>query len=240
MSDPVRTHSAEIAVMRKLFGVVALGLCLVVSAFAADIEDLVKQLKNGDNDARRAAAKALADAGGDAKAATSALVAALKDKDKFVRRFAAQALGEIGAEPREAVPGLKKALKDPQKEVQEAAATALGKMGPEAVAPLADVVKDGDCEPAVRRKAVEALAALGAKARPAVPTLLEALKGGGGGKKKMANPADIRTEVVIALGNIASSGDKQVISALEEMTGKKQKNRNLKQAANEALRKLQK
>jgi HEAT repeat protein len=226
--------------MNKLLGVVAMGLCLAGPAFAADVEGLIKQLQDSDNDTRRAAAKALAEAGGDAKPATPALVGALKDKDKFVRRFAAQALGDIGAEPREAVPGLKKALEDSQKEVQEAAATALGKMGGEAVAPLAAVVKDGDREPEVRRKAVEALGMLGAAARPAIPALLEALKGGGGGKKKMANPGDIRTEVVIALGNIASAGDKQVISALEEMTGKKAKDRNLKKAASEALAKIKK
>jgi HEAT repeat protein len=226
--------------MRKLLGVVGVALCLTFSAFAADVDSLINQLKDKDNDARRAAAKALAEAGGDAKAAAPALVTALKDKDMFVRRFAAMALGEIGAEPRDALPGLKKALlDDARKEVQEAAATAMGKMGGEAVAPLAAVVKDGNRETDVRRKAVEALGALGSEARPAVPTLLEALKGGGGGKK-MANPGDVRTEVVIALGNIASPGDKEVISALQDLTDKKQRDRTLKKAANEAIAKLKK
>ncbi len=226
--------------MRKLLGVLAVGLCLAVSALAADVEDLIKQLKDKDNDARRAAAKALAEAGGDAKAATPALVTALKDKDMFVRRFAAMALGEIGADSRDALPGLKKALDDPRKEVQEAAATAMGKMGGEAVAPLAAAVKDGNREPDVRRKAVEALGALGSEARPAVTVLLDALKGGGGGNKKMANAGDIRTEVVIALGNIASPGDKDVLTALQDLTDKKQRDATLKKAANAAIAKLKK
>ncbi len=226
--------------MKKLLGVIGVGLCLAFSVVAADVEDLVKQLKDKDSDARRAAAKALAEAGGDAKAAAPALVAALKDKDMFVRRFAAMALGEIGAEPRDALPGLKKALDDNRKEVQEAAAVAMGKMGGEAVNPLASVVKDGSREAEVRRKAVESLGMLGSEARSAVPMLLEALKGGDGGKKKMANANDIRTEVVIALGNIASPGDKDVISALQDLTDKKQRDRTLKKAANEALAKLKK
>jgi HEAT repeat protein len=226
--------------MRKLLGVVAMGLCLTFSALAADVDALINQLKDKDNDARRAAAKALAEAGGDAKAAAPALVAALKDKDMFVRRFAAMALGEIGADPRDAVPGLKMALDDKKREVQEAAAAALGKMGGEAVGPLTKVVEDDKREPDVRRKAVESLGMIGAEARPAVKTLLDALKGGGG-KKKMANPGEIRTEVVIALGNIASPGDKEVISAIEELTdSKKQRDGTLRKAAADALAKLKK
>jgi HEAT repeat protein len=226
--------------MRKLLGVVAMGLCLTFSALAADVDGLINQLKDKDNDTRRAAAKALAEAGGDAKVAAPALVAALKDKDMFVRRFAAMALGEIGADPREAVPGLKNALNDKKKEVQEAAAVALGKMGGEAVAPLTKVIEEGNHEAEVRRKAVESLGTIGAEARPAVKTLLDALKGGGGGKKKMANPDDIRIEVVVALGNIASPGDKDVISAIENLTDKKQRDGTLKKAAKEALAKLKK
>ncbi len=225
--------------MKKLLGVIAMGLCLTLSALAADVEDLIKQLKDSDPDARRAAAKALAEAGGDARAAAPALLKALKDRDMFVRRFAAQALGEIGAEPRRIVPGLKKALDDPRKEVQEAAAVALGKMGKEAVASLAAVVKDGSREPEVRRKAVEALGTIGPDARPAVGALIDALKGAGGGKK-MANAGDIRVEVAIALGNIASPGDKEVISALQDLMDKKQRDRTLKAAATDSLRKINK
>jgi HEAT repeat protein len=227
--------------MKKLLGVVGMALCLTFSALAADVEGLIKQLKDTDNDARRAAAKALADAGGDARVAAPALARAVtNDRDMFVRRYAAMALGEIGAEPREVVPALAKALDDKRKEVQEAAAVALGKMGGAAVRPLVAVVKDGNREPEVRRKAVESLGALGSEARPAVGVLVDALKGGGGGGKKMANADDIRIEVVIALGNIASPGDKEVIAALQNMTDKKQRDRTLKKAATDALAKLKK
>src|SRR5207247_638471 len=84
----------------------ALGLllCAGMTAEAADIDALVKQLKAKDTDARRQAVKALAEAGQDARSATPALLNSLKDSDLFVRRFAAQALGDIEADPKAAVP----------------------------------------------------------------------------------------------------------------------------------------
>jgi HEAT repeat protein len=226
--------------MRKVLGAVAVGLCVAVAAFGADVGALIKQLKDGDNDARRAAAKALAEAGGDARAAVPALVRALKDKDLFVRRFAAQALGEVGADPKEALVPLRNALNDPRKEVQEAAATALGKLGAPAVGALAAVVKDPNKETEVRRRAVEALGEMGPDARPAVPVLVGTLKAGGG-KKKVPGDADIRVEIATALGNIAAPGDKKVLDALTALTDRKQvRDRSLMQAARQAIQKLQK
>src|SRR5260370_40669517 len=117
--------------MKKLLGAAAAFLCLVVSVQAADVEDLVKQLKDKDPDIRRKAAKELADVGADAKPAVPALVASLKDNDLFVRRFSAQALGAIGPDAQGALPALQKIVKDgnEKKEVQEAAVLAIGKMG---------------------------------------------------------------------------------------------------------------
>lgn len=226
--------------MRKVLGGLAIALGVAVSVFGADVADLVKQLKDEDADARRAAAKALAEAGGDAKTAVPALVAALKDPDKFVRRFSAMALGEIGAEPKDALPGLKAALNDPKKEVQEAAAGAIGKMGPDGVGALSAAVKDTAREPSVRRKAIEVLGQMGSSAKPAIPVLIEALKRGMANNKKKGppDPADMRIEAAEALGNIASSSDKEVVDALESMLDKKQRNRNLQKAAREALAKL--
>src|SRR5579872_2491996 len=121
--------------MRMLVGALAVILCLS-SARAADVADLIKQLKDRDSDTRRSAAKALGEAGGDAKVVVPALVGALKDRDRFVRRFAAQSLGDLGPDAGAAVPALRKALDDSRKEVQEAAAAALGKIGPAAVQAL--------------------------------------------------------------------------------------------------------
>jgi HEAT repeat protein len=216
-----------------------LGLGMTVTVFAADVDTLIKQLRDDDADTRRAAAQSLAEAGAEAKPAARALVVALRDRDMFVRRFAAQALGEIGADPKEAVPALRTALNDSRKEVQEAAAMALGKMGKDGVNYLAAAVKDDDREPEVRRKAAEALGAMGGDARPAIKSLVEALKADpAGGGKKRANPADIRVEVVTALGNIASTEDKEAVAAISALTDKKNRNRSLQSAAREALKKI--
>jgi HEAT repeat protein len=224
--------------MRKLFAAMVLGLGLTVSVFAADVEDLIKQLKDNDSDTRRAAAQALAEAGADAKPAAKALVAALRDKDMFVRRFAAQALGEIGADPKDVVPALRAALNDARKEVQEAAATSLGKIGKDGLALLTAAVKDGSREPEVRRKAAEALGAMGPEAKPAMKSLLEALKTSPAGQGKNANPADIRVEVVGAIGKIATADDKDAIDALMALTDRKNRNRSLQSAAQSALVKI--
>jgi HEAT repeat protein len=225
--------------MRKWLGALGLALGVVASACAADVAELVKRLADPDPDARRAAARALAEAGGDAKVAVPALVRALKDRDLFVRRFAAQALGEIGPEARQAVPALRAALNDPRQEVQEAAATALGKMGPDAAAAaLASVVRDRDREPEVRRKAAQALARMGPEARAALPVLVSVLKGPTRGMMRGPDSGDIRVEAAIALGSIARAGDRDVITALESMNDRKQRDPTLRQASRAALQKI--
>jgi HEAT repeat protein len=222
--------------MRKLIGAVVVGLWMTASALAADVDMLIKQLKSPDVDTRRAAAQSLAEAGEEAKPAVGALVKALReDKDRFVRRFAAEALGQIGAGPAAVLPALRQALSDPKKEVQEAAATALGKMGKDAVNLLAAAVKDASREAEVRRKSAEALGAMGADARPALKVLLEVLKVAPPGRP---NDADIRVEVVVAVGKIASEDDKDAVAAVTALTDKKNRNRSLMSAANQALKSI--
>jgi len=226
--------------MKWVWSVCAALLCLAASARGEGVEGLVKQLKDPEASTRRAAAKALAEAGPNAKDAVGALADALKDNDSFVRRFAAQALGEIGPAAREAVPALSKALNDSRREVQEAAAAALGKIGAGSAQALLAVARDTRKDTLVRRKAVESLAALGAQGRPAIPGLVEivANKPARGGKKQPAPDVEIRVEAINALGQIASADDKAAVEALTALTGPKQGNRALRQAANAALRKI--
>ncbi len=232
--------------MRTLLG------CLVLAAAcctarAEDVTKLVTDLKSNDPDVRRAAAKGIADMGPDAKAATPALLDALKkDKDLSVRRFAAQALGDVEADPKSAVPALSAVLKEgDKKELMEAAVTSLGKMGPTAVQPLMDVVKKKaaatpkdkgkkpmpatDPTALVRTKAIESLGNIGAKAKPAVPVLIDALK-----------DANVRTEAAEALGNIGPDA-KDAIPALKDAAGAKgnKKDKNFKQAVDVAIKKIQ-
>lgn len=232
--------------MKKLLGLVCAAL-LATTARGEDVAGLIKNLRDKDPEVRRAAAKGLADAGAEAKPAVSALGDAVKkDKDMFVRRFAAQALGALGEDARDAIPALATALNDEKKEVAEASANALGKIGPSAVPALMDVLKTGKGvvvakkpkggkQPAsegvnasLKRKAVESLGLIGPPAKEAVPVLMQNLK-----------DKDIATEVAITLGKIGPDA-KEAVPALKDIAeDKKTRDRNLKLAAMQAVKKIE-
>ena len=178
----------------------------------------------------------------ESKEAVPALIKALKDQDAFVRRYAAQALGEIGPDARSAASALTTALNDSRKEVQSSAARALGKIGPSGIETLTGLIKDANKDSALRRQAVEALGSVGEAAHSAVPALTEIVKGTvAKGKKKQANPDDLRLDAITALGTIATPEDKETIQTLQALTDKKAKGvrREIRQAANTALSKIQ-
>ena len=239
--------------MKRLVGIVGMVLC-VAAARGADMDELIKQLRSGDNDARRAAARALGEGGAEAKTAVPALITALKDRDTFVRRFSAQALGAIGPDAQSAVRPLTAALNDPKNEVRGAAVSALGKLGPSGVETLIDVAGDNRKDGTVRRQAVHVLGDLGSAAHAAVPALTELLKekpvkekekGKGKGKKKEKKtqmvPEDLRVAAATALGSLATSDDTDTIETLSALTAKEAKTpRDLRQAADTALRKVRK
>jgi HEAT repeat protein len=229
--------------MKTVLGVAAALLCLTLSVHAADVDDLVKQLKDKDPDVRRKAAKDLADAKAEAMPALPMLVAALKDNDLFVRRFSAQAIGAIGEDAKSATPNLKALIKDPKekKEVQEAAIAALGKMGKGSVEYLGGIVKDSDSDIALRRAAADSLGTLGADAKGAIPALTAALKGEMPKGKKMDQSNDIRLEAADALGNIATPDDKDVLEAMKAINAEKgaKKNKTLFDTINTAVKKIE-
>jgi HEAT repeat protein len=228
--------------MRKLLlGALALAI-IAVSAPGAEVKELITKLRDKDSDARRAAAKELSELGADAKPALADLIKALQDSDLFVRRYAAEALGSIGPDAKSAIPDLKKALGDQRKEVQLAVVIALGKIGPESLPALLAAVKDTAAEAEVRRRAAEALGSLGKDGRDAVKPLTEILSGKMAkdkGNKKKGNPDDIRMSVVTALGQLATADDKDTISAVNNLLDKKQKNKELKKAAKDAIKEIQ-
>ena len=219
----------------------ALTFCIWFAAYAegAEFRDLVAKLKDKDGDLRRAAAKELGELGPEAKSAVPDLMRALRDKDLFVRRFSAEALGKIGPDAKAAVPALATALNDEKKEVADAAIDALVKIGPDSLAALTSALKDPNKDPNVRRKAAVGLGRIGLRARGAVPAMTDILRGKvKPGKKGKGNDEDIRVEVATALGSVAKSDDTAAIKALESVSEGKQKNKELKKAAGDALRRI--
>jgi HEAT repeat protein len=214
-----------------------LALAFATLVQAAELTDLVKKLKSPDPDARRAAARELAEMGPEAKPAAPALIQSLRDKDTFVRRFSAQAIGAIGVDPKVGIPALVLALRDNRKEVQEAAAESLGAMGPNAVRPLLDVLKNDGMDSNVRRRAAMSLGKIGPAAKSAVPDLVAALQGGGNNKKGSTGTASIRIDLVNALGDIATADDKNAVSALQGITVRRDPA--MTQAIRTAVRKIQ-
>jgi HEAT repeat protein len=225
----------------------ALGLAVfaVASAEAAEVRDLMKKLASKDVEQRREAAKDLGELGSEARDAVPALKKALRDSDLFVRRFSVEALGKIGPDAKAAIPEVALAMNDEKKEVALAAAEGLGKMGPDAVKALTVAVKDANKDPLVRKKAALSLGNMGLQARGAVPALADVLTGkisnGKTNPKKKGKDLtdnDVRVEVATALGDVARAEDKAAIDALKSVSEGKQKNKALKKAAADSLKKI--
>jgi HEAT repeat protein len=105
-------------------------------------------------------------------------LADLNSKDTKVRLTAIEELGKLGqikaSYGRPAIPYLLEGMKDKDARVRSASALALGRVDPEAdqaVEPLLALVKNDKEELAVRRSAILGLAAMGEKAKDAVPAL---------------------------------------------------------------------
>jgi len=199
-------------------------------ALAADVPELVKQLKSPSAEERRTAAKELAEMKADAKSAVPALVGALADQDKFVRRFAAQALGEIGPDARAGVKGLSGALAKPSeaREVQQAAAIALGRIGSDSLPALTGALKDKKLDGSVRSKAAEGIGLMGSAGGPAVGDLTKAL-----------GDADVRMAAIGALaqmGPAAKESEKALRAMVEDKKNKRDKA--LMGAVKDALKKV--
>jgi HEAT repeat protein len=133
--------------MRRIFAGILAVMLLVTVAVAdekADIDALVKQLKDSDEIVRLKAAKALGNLGPKAKSALPALTAVLRDKDADVRSVAKNAIDAIKG------------------------------TGGSGDAKVDDIVKDLKSKnAATRMKAVTRLADLGEEGKAAAPALVE-------------------------------------------------------------------
>ena len=217
--------------------------------FAEDALDLVKQLKNPDNEERRKAAQKLFELKEEAKVVTPDMIAALKkENDVFVKRFLIKALGAAKADPKVAVPILAMMIKDSNPKLIEAAIDSLGSMGAKGVDPLANFIapsKSADSKTKGKDekkgglkvdpvgdlvgKAAQSLGEIGPDAKPAVPALISALKN-----------ANARIDAANALGSIGP-GAKEAIPKLQEIIEDKntKRDKNFAKSVNDAMKKIQ-
>ena len=217
--------------------------------FAEDALDLVKQLKNPDNEERRKAAQKLFELKEEAKVVTPDMIAALKkENDVFVKRFLIKALGAAKADPKVAVPILAMMIKDSNPKLIEAAIDSLGSMGAKGVDPLANFIapsKSADSKTKGKDekkgglkvdpvgdlvgKAAQSLGEIGPDAKPAVPALIAALKN-----------ANARIDAANALGSIGP-GAKEAIPKLQEIIEDKntKRDKNFAKSVNDAMKKIQ-
>jgi len=218
-------------------------LLLTGVILAEDALDLVKQLKNPDNEERRKAAQKLFELKEEAKVVTPDMIVALKsEKDAYVKRFLIKALGAA------AVPILAMMIKDGDTKLVEAAIDSLGNMGSKGVEPLMNFIAPSKAADTKTKgkddkkgglkvdptgdligKAAQSLGEIGADAKPAVPALISALKN-----------ANARIDAANALGSIGS-GAKEAIPKLQEIIEDKntKRDKNYAKAVNDAMKKIQ-
>jgi HEAT repeat protein len=140
---------------------------------AAIVQALIGMLRDTVPALREAAADALEERAGGARAAVPALVTALSDPQRRVRQRAAAALGAIG-DPAAVTPLGERLASDPDRGVAQEAAEALGRIGTaDAASRLeAALVAASLRDDAFRRTVVQALGRTG---QPAAVARLEAL-----------------------------------------------------------------
>jgi HEAT repeat protein len=116
--------------MRLRTGIILL-LCFLACAGCArkkSTEQLIEDLKSGEDRERLIAARLLQQRKGDATQVVPALMEALKDRESDVRWSAAIGLGYFGERARDAIPALQTAQRDRDARVREAAGVALSRI----------------------------------------------------------------------------------------------------------------
>jgi len=139
----------------------------------------VRTLETGSLPEKRRALQVVTALGPEAAPAAPALIRIVSNpfENALLRSGAALALGRLGAPGREAVPALIRYLLDGSPLAVEAATEALGHLGEPAAVPFLANVLDRP-ESQLRRKAADALGAIGPGAFEAVPSLIRSLKAG--------------------------------------------------------------
>lgn len=243
----------------------AAGALVKIGPDASTAATWFQAIKDNDPDLATHAVKALEKIGRLRKEDLPAAIELLKNDRVAVRVLAVRLLGEteadikLGTESKPAITGLIDRLRDTDRDVREAAALALGKVGPAAwsAAPALGNMLGND-HINVRKAAVAALVKLGPDAWGATPSLIPALKNAeihedvlralvGIGKEAVrplvnrlaeSRDAQERLEIVNILGQIGPDA-KAAIPALTTIANGGDKVAKIRQAAKEALAKIQ-
>jgi HEAT repeat protein len=163
-----------------------------------------------------------------------AIIKFLKDRSQEprVRIQAARALGTMGKKARGGVEALVSVLDDKEMVVAAACASLaeIGDPGPEALAALAEMLKNPDL--ALRSHAAYALGQIGPRAKAAAPGLVEMMK-----TDKEPQGAGM---ACWALGEVSDAGNAPVVAALTEFSQRKDIEEALRQVARDALEQVRK
>jgi HEAT repeat protein len=223
------------------------------------IAALAKALNDPDENVRYLAAWALGRTEADNPDSRATVTAALKDRNADVRRKAVWALPRLKGKPEQTVPHVIAAFTDNDIDVREQAADSVAALGMEAVPPLVEKLKDAskeqrrlairsatqigpaaadlipllraqllDPESGLQDAAAGALASIG---KPAIPVLVEAMKGDDGPMLRQVmtgfgsfwamaaiwhDPAIQRRQAINALGKIGPATLDVLLDALQD------------------------
>ncbi|HEY2759597.1 MAG TPA: HEAT repeat domain-containing protein [Pirellulales bacterium] len=158
---------------RAAYWALLINLCGWAVGCGADPDgQSIAQLQSADVEARRAAARALAQNGHSENRVIVALTKAAADRDAEVKSLAIGALGRIGKSAASSLPALTANLQDPQPAVRLSAALAIQKIEPKSsafVPVLIGAMRAGDGHVLLD------VGAMGKDGAWAVPTLIELL-----------------------------------------------------------------
>jgi HEAT repeat protein len=152
---------------------------VLTSIGAGAVPTLVDTLKEGKANRLDLVAQTLAQIGPAASPAIPEFIKILKGNDAARATWAAQSFPSFGPDSKQAIPDLLAALKSDHFKVRYAAANSLVMIDrnqiPNTIEALTSVLASADANE--RRQAIWLLASFSDKARPAVPAMLEAMKG---------------------------------------------------------------
>lgn len=116
--------------IKKLFFLTMIGFALTLSGCSQSksTEELLTDLKSGDDLEQLKAVRWLQHRKGDAASVVPALIESLDSKEPDIRLSAAIGLGYFGAEAESAIPSLEKTLKDKDGRVRNAARVAISRI----------------------------------------------------------------------------------------------------------------